>query len=258
MVGTDNPKNSKSLKTTRTTLDIIEALKELGKVGVTELAEHLELPKSTVHIHLSTLESKEYVVNDNGRYAIGCRFLEFGAKARQRQEIYEVSKPEVDTLAEETGEVSGLVIEEHGRAVFLYRAKGEQAVHLDTYAGRRMYLHTAALGKAMLAHLPSSRVEEILEQHGLPEMTENTITERDKLFEELESIRKNGIAFADEERVPKLRSVAAPIMDNNETVLGAISVAGPTSRLEKEQFEEYFPKKVQSAVDVIELNLAYS
>lgn len=247
-----------SVQSVGTALSIVEALKELGDGGVTELASALDLPKSTVHNHLVTLERSEFLVKEGESYRLACRFLELGAVARDQKPIYRIAKPEVRKLAKETGELSGLITEEHGRGVFLCRAKGNQAVHVDTYQGKRIYLHTAALGKAVLAHLPDERVDEIIDRHGLPEMTSRTITDRDELMAELETIRERGIAFDDEERLRGLRSVAAPIRSENDTLLGAISVAGPTSRMQPERFEETIPDLIRNAVNVIELNVTYS
>nr|WP_244257329.1 IclR family transcriptional regulator C-terminal domain-containing protein [Halomicrobium sp. IBSBa] len=118
--------------------------------------------------------------------------------------------------------------------------------------------NSTALGNAILAHLPEDRVDEIIEQHGLPEMTENTITERDELFERLKRVRTEGVAFDDEARVKGLRCVAVPIVNNDDVVEGAISVSGPTSRLQGDRFRSKLPAKLKSVANVIELNITYT
>ena len=247
-----------SVKSVETTLRIVEALHDSDGAGVTDLATTLSVPKSTVHNHLQTLERNEYVVNDDGTYRVGTRFLELGAHARDRRAVYDVARPEVERLASETGELSGVVVEEHGRGVFLHRAKGDRAVHVDTFEGKRIYLHGAALGKAVLANLPEERVDEIIDRHGLPALTANTITNREDLAAELAAIRETGIAYDDEERLEGLRSVGAAITGPNDDVLGAVSVAGPTTRLQDDRFREEIPTAVRSAVNVIDLNVTYS
>lgn len=247
-----------AVKSVETTFRIVEELHDSGGAGVTELAEALSFPKSTVHNHLQTLERNEYVLNDDGTYRVGCRFLELGAHARDRRPIYEVARPEIERIAEETGELSGVVVAEHGRGVFVHRAKGDRAVHVDTYAGKRIYLHGAALGKAILAHRSEGRLDDVIDQHGLPALTENTITDREALRAELAEIRETGVAFDDEERLNGLRSVGAAVTSPNGEVLGAVSVAGPTTRLQDDRFREEIPEVVRSAVNVIDLNLTYS
>lgn len=164
----------------------------------------------------------------------------------------------MSALAEETGELANLLVEEHGKGLYLYRAQGENAVQTDSYIGQRVSLHNTALGHAILAHLPRKRVNEIIDRHGLPATTENTITEPEELFNRLEKVRKEGVAFDDEERVKGLRCVAVPIVSNDESVEGAISISGPTSRFQDQKFRNVLPEKLEKAANVIELNITYT
>lgn len=242
---------------TETSLRIIDALRTLDGAGVTDLAEHLELPKSTVHNHLQTLRRNEYVTKQGSEYAVGLRFLQLGEHARDRRPIATIAPPEIDKLAEETREMANLLVEEHGRGVFLYRAKGADAVHMDTHAGKRVPLHTTGFGKAILAHLPDERVERVLDRHGLPAVTPSTITDRGRLLEELETIRERGYAYDDEERLEGLRCVAAPVIVDDD-VLGAVSVSGPRSRIRGDWYREELPSLVMSTANVIEINSTYA
>lgn len=246
-----------TIQATEVSLRVLEEVATLDSAGVTQLSNRLDIPTSTVHIHLETLKQNEYLVKEDGKYHLGCRFLDLGIKARNHHSLYSVARESVDELAEQTGEISGLMIEEHGRGAFLYRSTGNQAVHLDTHSGKQVYLHTTALGKAIMAYLPEERVEEILDQHGLPAQTEHTITDRDELLSELAEVRESGIAFTDEERIPKLRSVAVPIRANGQ-VLGSMSVAGPKSRFRGDVFREEIPNVLRRHVDTVEFNLTYS
>lgn len=246
------------VKSVETTFQILNGLKDLGGAGVTELSRHLDLPKSTIHNYLSTLEQEEYIVNDDGRYRVGLRFLELGAYSRHRQKLFRIAKPEVDRLASETGELANVLVEEHGRGSYLYRARGEQAVQVKAHVGTRVPLHSTALGKAILAHLPRERVETISERHGLGTETDNAASTLAELEDTLETVRETGVAFDDEERLDGLRCVAAPVLNNNGTVLGAISVSGPTNRFRDDRFTEELPQKVLEVANVIELNVTYS
>ncbi|GAD52838.1 transcriptional regulator, IclR family [Halarchaeum acidiphilum MH1-52-1] len=247
-----------TVQATRTSLEIVEALVRLNGAGVTELASDLDLPKSTVHNHLNTLHDAEYVVKDDGAYDVGLRFLKLGEYSRSRLKLHDVARPEIDSLAEETGELVNLSVEEYGRGVYLYLAQGEQAVHLDTHAGMHVHLHCTALGKAILAHTPEERVEEILDTMGMPARTEHTITGRDAFFEELDAVRDRGYAYDRQERLDGLRCVAAPITTPDHGVAGAISISGPTSRMQGERFETEIPDLLRNAANVVELNMTYS
>lgn len=239
------------------TVAILEKTAELEGAGVTELADHLDITKGTVHNHLSTLEENELVVKDDDEFRLGLRFFEFGEQIKDQYRIYDVARPEVDKLAEETGELGNILVAEHGRGIYLYRAKGENALSLDTGIGSRVYLHQTALGKAILAHLPEERVEEIIAKHGLEPSTEHTLTTRDALFEDLEHIREQGYALDTEERADEIRCVAAPVITNDGIVRGALSVAGPVSRMQGEYLESTVAKTVKRAANVTSINLSY-
>jgi len=242
----------------KTTFEIIDSLRELDGAGVSELADRLDMPTSTIHDHLRTLENEEYLINDDGTYRVGARFLELGEQARNRMKVFNVARPEVESLAEDTGEHANMMIEEHGLGVFLYKVRGSEAVQLDTHAGKRVPLQTTAMGKSILAHRPREEVEAILDRHGLPQVTEHTITDRAELFDVLDQVRERGYAFDDEERVDGIRCVAAPITDGDDRAIAAVSVSGPKSRMLGDSFTDEFPDMVLRSANVIEVNLTYS
>lgn len=251
--------NGKSpIKSARTTLEMLETIREHQEPTLTELTKEFDLSKSSVHNYLSTLEQEGYIVKDGDSYQIALRLLEFGGYARHSQEIFQIGKDKVTELAEETGELANLQIEEDGMGIYVYRERGAQSVNTDSYIGQRVYLHNTALGKTILANLPEERVNAIIEQHGLPAATENTITDREKLFQELDKVREEGVAYDDEARVKGLRCVAVPILNNNDKIEGALSLSGPTSRFQGEVYHSEIPEMLKNAANVIELNITYT
>ena len=234
--------------------DIIQALREKDGAGVSELADHLDRSKATIHSHLTTLADNEFVVKRDGSYEISLRFVDIGEYAKSQVDIYEVTKAELERLAEETGEVAQFMVEEHGRGVYLHKARGENAIQTASYVGNRKYLHCTALGKSILSQLPEERIDQIIDRHGLPERTENTISTREELFDTLETVRRDGVAYDDEEVLQGLRCIAAPIQHPNGELYGAISISGPTSRFKGDRFHEELPEVVQGAANIIEVN----
>jgi len=246
------------VKATRTTFEMVEALQELDGAGISDLARHLGMPKTTVYDHLDTLRKLGYVTALDDGYQVSTRFLDLGGYARKQMKIYQVGKPEVRELAETTGEHANIMIEQHGRGIFLYKSEGEDAVQLDTYAGLHVPLQTTALGKSILAHMSEDRVTEILDHYGLPADTENTITDREELFEELETIREQGYATDRGERVKGMWCVAAPITDPDDDPVGSVSVSGPKNRMHGDRFSDILPDKVLRTANVIEVNLTFA
>lgn len=249
---------SGGIKSDRRLLSILEALADHGPIGVTALADKLDVSKSTVYAHLQTLEREEYVVKDGTLYSLGLQFLTIGRAVRDRWPQADLIRTKVDTLAETTGERAQFIVEEHTQGVYVYRATGENAVETDSGVGKRVPLNSISAGKSILAFMNERRREAVLEEAGLPGRTENTITSRAALEAELEQVRERGFAQNDEESTDGLRSVGVPIMDASERVIGAISVSGPSHRFTEERFESAIPNRILGAVNEIELNIRFS
>ncbi|MGB9955135.1 IclR family transcriptional regulator (plasmid) [Haloferax prahovense] len=248
---------SRTVEAVQIALNIIELLQDREGAGITEIANELGRSKGTVHSHLATLEENEYVVNEDGVYRLSLRHLELGETVKQRLNIYDVVRNELDDLAQECGELAQFATEEHGRAVYLYKTSGEKAVQTASSIGDREYLHCISLGKAMMAHMSEERVNGIVDKHGLKKYTDSTITVREELFEELETIREQGYAFDREEKIEGLKCVAAPVVTKGE-IVGALSVSGPASRFEGEFYENELPSLVTRSANVIDINSQFS
>lgn len=241
------------------TCALLQALYDLDGAGVTELADRIDLSKSTIHNHLGTLEHNGYVVREGPTFHLSYRFLTLGGMRRDANQLYRNAKVHVEELAEETGELVAVSTEEHGMNVYLDLSAGQHAVATDIHLGTRLPLHSLASGKAILAAFPDERVAAIIDEHGLPPSTPNTITDRDQLFEELELTRERGYAIDNEERIAGMRAVAAAVRDEADgSVMGAIVVAGSTNRVAGEYFRETLPELVARRAREIEINVTYA
>ncbi|WP_435320918.1 IclR family transcriptional regulator [Haloarchaeobius sp. TZWSO28] len=238
----------------QTTVEILEVLKRNGEMGITELTDHVSVSKGSVHNHLATLCDNDFVTKTGDRYQLGFRFMDFAHHAKLRVSIYDLVSQEVDNLAAKSGEMALYTQAENGMGVCLYRAMGDNAVHTPLYEGHRSELHHTAVGKAILAHMPREEVERIIEERGLQSHTPKTITDPDELFEELESIRERGFAFNREETITGLVGVGAPIQDRHGDVAGAISIIGPTSRMDENRFDREIPDMITRSINIIEIN----
>ncbi|MBB6647658.1 IclR family transcriptional regulator [Halobellus ruber] len=237
-----------------TLLDIISVLDREGPMGVTEVAGTLDIAKSTAHYHLSTLRQNGFVTKDGTRYGLGLSFLKMGLETRRREPLFDAAKEEIDKLADETGELAILSVEQRGLGVYLYKRGGSNALDIDAPIGGSASLHNRALGKAMLSRYDEERVDDIIDRHGLPETAERTITSRAELKDALRNVREEGVAFNREESIDGIHGVGVPITTAEGNVLGAISVAGPAKRLNGSLFNEDLPDILSRARNVIELN----
>jgi len=249
------------LQTSLRTLNVVEALYELGNAGVTDVAEHAGIDKSSAHAHLQTLHEAEYVCRNGTEYRLSLRFLNTGGSIRSRMPIFDTAEQKVNALAWETGEIVSLVVEEFGWGIFLHCVEGAGAATATLFTGSRTYLHTTAEGKAIMANLDDDLVDEILESHGLPSSIwkgTDTITDRGQLEEELETVREQGYAIEDEERHAGIRAVGVPLKKADGDVIGSIGITGPVGRLSDEKLYDEYPRRLQQTANLIELDLTHS
>lgn len=248
-----------TLSTIERGFEVVRTLRQMGGARVTELAEELDMAPSTAHKYLATLAQERFVVKEGDEYHVGLEFLDLGTYAKNRKKGYRLSVPKVREIAEETGERAQFVVEEYGRGIYLHTEASEaRAVLTDRRAGIRRYLHASAAGKAILANLPEHRVDEIIDEHGLPAETEHTITDREELREELARIRETNVSYNNEESVDGLRAVGVPVHGADGLVLGSLSVSGPSNRLKGSLYREEIPDLLLGHANEIELNIRYS
>jgi DNA-binding IclR family transcriptional regulator len=178
-------------------------------------------------------------------------------EARDERPIYLEAKDRIDELAEQTGEKLWIVTEENGQACYLYGAEGSHPVKTYAAEGQFTELHHLAAGKAILAHLPDERVDQIIAEHGLVGQTEHTITETQTLKQELAEIREQGVAYNDEESMLGLRAVGAPILRTDGGVYGAISVSAPANRMAEDR-QEQLAQLLMGTANEIEINIRHA
>lgn len=248
----------RTVKATETTFAILETINEADGIRLTDIAEVLDMPKSTVHRYLWTLLQWEYLAKEGDEFHISHRFISFGWNARTRKEGYQMAKTKVEELAEDTDERAQFIVEEHGKAVYVHRQTGDHAVLTDSGIGKRINLHGTSAGKAIMAEWSDDRIAEYVDTHGLPDITSETITNRETLMEEIETIREQGYSVNREENIEGLNAVGAAVNGPDDEVLGALSVSGPTNRLKGDWFENDLPDMLMGFANEIELNLKYS
>ncbi|WP_410767490.1 IclR family transcriptional regulator [Haloferax sp. DFSO60] len=245
------------LKTIERAFEILELLKDEKEVGVAELSRKIDLPKSTVHDYLRTLTSIGYVINDDGRYRLGFRLLEFGGQMKYRNRLFHIAKPELERIVENTGEIASANIEERGRFVILHAEHSAESLKLGIYPGITIPIHTHAAGKVMLANYPEDRRDRIIEEHDLVAMTDHTITDRDELCDELKKIKEQGYAVDWNEQVVGMGVVAAPV-EVDDQVIGSLGVVCPTDRLRDEEYRAELAREVQKSANIVSVNYQYS
>lgn len=243
-----------TIKTTEISLQILDALKELDGAGVTELSDHLRMSKSSVFKHLQTLQEKGLVSMHNDEYRIGLLFFNYGTYAREQTRLFRIAKTDVDWLADTTGAWTSLVAKENRNGVVVYGAEGDESDVSDPQTGDYFPLHQNAMGKVILSQAPESEWMQYIE------MTENDeLDNEDRDFiEELRTIDSQGVASDDNPTEANCLSIAAPVFDSGNQVVGSIGVSASSKRINRAHMNNTFRDVVMSAAQKITKRLQLS
>jgi DNA-binding IclR family transcriptional regulator len=237
------------VKSVSRALDIITliSLKKTG-LGVTEIANQIDINKSSVYRILSTLVQYGYIEQDaeTGKYKLGYKFLEISSKLLESIDLRAEARPFLQELENETNEVIHLVVYDQGEVVYIEKLEGNETLRMHSKVGKRAPMHCTSVGKAILAHLPSSIVSDILERKGMPVHTDKTITDKEEFMKELGQVRQKGFALDLEENEYGITCVAVPIFDHLGKVIAAVSISGPTMRMTADRLDALKSKMVKT------------
>lgn len=225
-------------------LSILETIARAGSgLSLTDVSQRVGLAPSTAHRLLSTLEKMGYVfqAGDLGLWYVGLQSFTVGSSFLTARDWVAQSHPGMRRLMEQAGETANLAILDGTEAVFIDQVQCHETMRTIVRLGSRVPLHASGVGKAIFATLPDEQIDAILKVRGLPRITENTITAPETMWASLRVIRQRGYSFDDEEHLVGTRCVASPIYDEHGEGLGAISLAGPISRLPDMRIKQLGP-----------------
>src|ERR1700730_2143095 len=197
-----------------------------------QVAERSRLPVSTVHRFLANLEASGFLncVAD-GVYRLGIACFAIGQAALGQLDIRRLSLPYLRELNRQTRETIHLTVRHGLSAVYVEKLDSPEPLRIHSRLGAAVPLHCTAVGKVMLAYMPSDEQESVSRQLDLKKLTPNTVSNLQELETELYRVRKNGYACDLEEHELHIRCVAAPIWDHTGSVQSSLSITAPTLRM---------------------------
>src|SRR4029077_4056352 len=183
-------------------LNILENIAQ-RRDGLTnsEISRKLAIPKRSASYILRTLERRGYLrrEGETGRYKLGLKILSLGGDAQSNLDVADVALPFMRSLVERLHLTSHLAVLDQGEAVYIENLEAPGFFKVNTWVGRRMYLHSTSVGKALLAWLPKPEMETIVRQHGMKKRTPKTINTLSRLLADLGAVKDQGYAVDDEE-----------------------------------------------------------
>ena len=201
------------------------------RLGVSEIADRLDLTRPTVHGLLQTLQAHGFVEQDrdSDKYQLGAGLLQLGNSYLDLNELRARSLVHADRLATRADAAVRVGVMHGGNVVVVHHVFRPDTTLQILEVGAELPLHASALGKAMLAYAPEQTLADLLADP-LPRLTSRTLTPA-ALRTELAEIRERGHSRERDEAILGESSVAAAIFDHSGHSVGAIGVVGATERL---------------------------
>jgi DNA-binding IclR family transcriptional regulator len=217
-----------------------------GPAGLEELANALGVHKSTVLRLLRTLAEERFVVRDGSHlFRLGPRVIELSSRALDQREVRLVAASHLAAFNRDHGRTTHLAVLEGDEALYVDKLESRDKIQMYSRIGLTAPLHCSAVGKVLLADLPETERDAVVSRLAMTATTANTITDRDALRAELQTVRRQGWAQDREENERSINCVAAPVRDASGRAVAAVSVSVPTVVLDYEGLLDLVPGLVE-------------
>lgn len=210
-------------------------------LSLAQLSTNLDLPKSTLHRFLVSLEVHGILRRDpaDRLWRLGYRLVTWGSLAESCNRLNDVALPIMRDINAETGETVALTVYDDHEIICIEKIDTHHSVRVAFEVGGRRPPHAGASSKVLMAYLPEEEIQAIIQRQGLPKLCTNTITDPAELTADLAQIRELGYALSIEETDQGAWGIATPIWDQRGKVVAAIGVAGPMLRFSETLAEQY-------------------
>ena len=255
---TARPKRSYDITALQRGLKLLNLFSESPR-GLTakQVAASSRLPVSTVHRFLANLVTAGFLNRDlEGTHHLGIACFAIGQAAAGQLDIRRLSLPYLRELNQQTRETIHLTVRHGISAVYVEKLDSPEPLRIHSRLGASVPLYCTAVGKVMLAYMPSDEQDRVLSQLELKRLTPNTAGSLQELRAELFRVRKNGYASDLEEHELHIRCVAAPIWDHTGNVQSSVSITAPSLRMPVARLRQLAPL-IQTAGLQISTELGY-
>jgi IclR family acetate operon transcriptional repressor len=216
-------------------LDILASKADVG-VSLAELSSLIDMPKSSTHRYLVTLQELGLAERKNDdRFTLGIKVIELAGSFLVKSDIRNESQAVMDDLADKTGETIHLAVPFGTEVVYIAKVESKHALGMFSHIGAHLPMHCTALGKAILA-FSDQKLQHLVLSQPMALLTPNSITSPKALIKELDRVRSHGYAVDNEENEVGILCVGAPIFDYTNTPIAAISISVPRERMIPERY----------------------
>jgi IclR family transcriptional regulator, KDG regulon repressor len=239
-------------------LSLLDCFVTKPVLNVKELIEMTGLTRNRVMRLCGTLKKKGYLVQDleAKNFSLGYQVMILGKAFEKSNNLTTAARPILKELVQNTGESASLYVLEGNKRLVLVREEGTQVIRHSVTEGQRFPIHAGASGKTLLAFSPEEVTRKLISDRKLASLTPYTVTDPVTLKAELAKIRFAGYAFSQSERAMDAASIACPVFDHENRLVGAISIGGPVTRFTSDR-RPGFVEQVMKAAEKLSTRLGW-
>ena len=221
-------------------------------LALSEVVKEVNLPTSTTHrlLNLSVTSGFVHFNKSTKLYTLGLKIFELANKVRSVQTLSQVARPVMKELSEYTGETVQLAILADDHSMFVEKIGSDRSVTIRGSIGHREPVYATSSGKVLLSSLDHDARNSLVDRIEFQAWTPNTITSKEALLEEVEKVVEQQWAMVDEEYDHHVRAISVPVKNSSEVAIAALSVAGPTFRVDPETLKSWLPAMNEAAYKI--------
>ena len=248
-------KNGVTVQSVARALEILKLFESSSELTLSEISHKMNLSNSTVYGLVNTLVTKDFLEqSDNTKqYKLGIKNFELGNYFEKRMDIRNEIRPRLENLIKKYHETIHIAKHHKGEVVYIDKVEGSDFSIVSSQIGRRAPMYCTGVGKVQLAYLSENYLKNYIFSNELKNFTENTITDKDKLLEELDKIRNCGYAFDNEEIEIGLKCIAVPILGKNGKPIVGVSLSAPAGRMTEERVKEMSVQLLEFSKEISKL-----
>ncbi|MEZ0213586.1 MAG: IclR family transcriptional regulator [Xanthobacteraceae bacterium] len=219
---------------------LLEVLAAADGMALSDVARRAELPTSTVHRLLTTLQRRGVVAHDpaSGQWMVGLGLFRIGSAYLRIRKLPEIGRILIRELSAAVDETVNMSMIDGAALVCVAQAEGHAPVRAFFRVGGALPIHASGGGKAILAAMEPEARRAWLGTDQLPRYTEHSHASRKALYADLAAIAERGYAVDDEEHTLGMRCVAAAVLNEFREPVGALSISAPTVRMAPERIDD--------------------
>jgi IclR family pca regulon transcriptional regulator len=225
------------------------------RMSLSDVARATGMTRATARRLLLTLVREGYAQQQGKYFSLRPKILRLGYSALSSMNIWDVAQPIMTQLADKLKESCFAAVLDGHDVVYVARANSDRLVNIGITIGSRAPAHAVSTGRVLLAALPEAELQQYLESVELARFTPNTIVSKVKLRELIDEARAIGWSIVDQELEIGLRSISVPIRNAEGTVVAALNVCCPSSRLTPEQMRGTVLPELMTASQTITAGL---